>query len=151
MSGPQELTNFDVIGTLVKNRCATKIRLSPSRLWNASPPGKPESESGLDVVAIDEEGKAIHIVIERKYPPFYKQMLKEGSVYIFSNIACVPAAHYRPVARGERLRVTAATKVYEDVDFNGHIKRHHFEFQPFSTAATRVKKDMFLTSNTSPS
>lgn len=82
---------------------------------------------GVDAIGVDAEGNAIHIIIDPKHAAQYRQVLKEGEVYMFSNIGCVPAAFYRPVSRPERLRFNSGSHIDHVEDYNGIIKRHFFE------------------------
>lgn len=74
-----------------------------------------------------------------------RNILREGHVYTFSNISCIPAVQYRPVMRAERLRFNALTIVRQDDQFRGIMRRHHFEYQDYHVVASRLNKDTLLT------
>lgn len=58
------------ISTLAKNRPCAKIILLASRLWDSvtyGRSGQSGQSPGIDAVGIDEEGNAIHVVIDRQH------------------------------------------------------------------------------------
>lgn len=135
---------MDSIATLQRGRTTQRIRLCVLRVSESYARNRTLNNVGLDIVAADQQGNAIHLVIDSQSSAYYKAKIKEGKIYTFTNLACIAAQYYRPVNRNERLHITLGSHLIEEEDIVAQIKRSHFEFVSFPDVSSRVVKNFFF-------
>ncbi|KAL7150078.1 hypothetical protein ABFS83_05G084300 [Erythranthe nasuta] len=95
------------------------------------------------MVFIDDEGVGIHASINKMLICMYKELIKEGSSYIFQNFFVVDSnGGFRATTHKFRLNFMGCTKVIETS--TDRIPSTHFQFGTFNTIKQNVDESLLF-------
>ncbi|KAL8053100.1 hypothetical protein ABFS82_05G050900 [Erythranthe guttata] len=109
-----------------------KILVRVIRMWFVPDKWNLKENAGIEMVFIDEEGVRIQASIKKMLIRRYKELIKEGSSYIFQNFFVVDSnGGFRATTHKFKLNFMGITKVIETS--TDKIPSTHFQFATFDT------------------
>ncbi|XP_040366224.1 uncharacterized protein LOC112179730 isoform X8 [Rosa chinensis] len=124
-----------------------KIRVRASRLWR---PKKYYNDiyGGLHYLLIDEEGHAIHGLIEEYAYPYMSNKMEEGQVYDITNFYNrKPISKYKVADHVVELCFNESTKFEPVMDAFPPIPEHSFNFLHFDNLEDQMRTQTLLKEN----
>ncbi|KAL2900984.1 Replication protein A 70 kDa DNA-binding subunit A, partial [Bienertia sinuspersici] len=131
------------IDTKRRDRTLT-VRIT--RMWEVKYNPTSETTDSLDMVLLDEQGSQIHALIKKDLIPHFKEVAKEGSVYMISHFGVGNNKRsYQQVQNDSIIWFNSFTSLKFEPEGLVDIPKHKFNFQPFEHLAERNNRKDILT------